>query len=123
MATSSDKERCQNIDVQALLKKPILQMTGEEFLKLSNMVAQQAAQLSPLPQPAATDSTSSNRYDEQEYVFGLRGIGQLFGVAKTTAQYYKNTFLKPAIIQNGQRIVINRHIALQLYAEYMQREN
>jgi hypothetical protein len=54
----------------------------------------------------------------QGYAYGLRGIRQLFGVSHATAQRYKNTFLKPAVRQNGRKIVIDKAKALELFDEY-----
>ena len=43
---------------------------------------------------------------------------QLFKVSHTTAQRYKNTFLKPAIRQNGRKIVVDVAKAHELFGEY-----
>lgn len=53
-----------------------------------------------------------------ELVYGIRGIERLFNVSHRTAQTYKNTFLKPAVSQNGRKIVIDRDLALKLFAEH-----
>lgn len=50
-------------------------------------------------------------------VYGLKGIRELFGVSTTTAQLYKNTWLKPAIRQRGQTILIDTAKALELFDE------
>lgn len=50
-----------------------------------------------------------------EYVYGLRGIGELFGVGHSTAQRYKNTFLKGAILQEGKKIRVDKAVAEKLY--------
>lgn len=55
---------------------------------------------------------------DDRYVYGLRGIGELFGVSKSTAQQYKNTFLAPAVEQRGRKFRINVRIAGELYAAY-----
>ena len=118
-------DNIQNIDVQDLLEKPIWQMTGKEFLALSNAAAKQAIQEIPKVQPETADDSqkeSTITYEEGKYVFGLRGICQLFGVARTTAHYYKNTFLKPAIIQHGQKLLIDRNMALRLFADHMDKK-
>ena len=118
-------DNIQNIDVQDLLEKPIWQMTGKEFLALSNAAAKQAIQEIPKVQPETADDyqkESTITYEEGKYVFGLRGICQLFGVGHSTAHYYKTTFLKPAIIQRGQKLLIDRNRALQLFAEHMDRK-
>ncbi|MFI3270205.1 MAG: DUF3853 family protein [Rikenellaceae bacterium] len=51
----------------------------------------------------------------RNYVFGLSGIRQLFGVCHTTAQRYKNTFLAPAVRQNGRKLIIDVEMALELF--------
>lgn len=117
-------DNIQNIDVNELLKKPLWQMTGEEFLALSNAAAKQAIQEFPQPQPGSVvgcdPKESVTQYEEGKYVFGLRGICQLFGVAQSTAHYYKTTFLKPAVLQRGQKLLIDRNMALRLFAEHME---
>lgn len=52
---------------------------------------------------------------EPEYRYGLRAIREMFGVCHTTAQRYKDTFLKPAIDQRGRKIRVNVALAQQLY--------
>lgn len=51
-------------------------------------------------------------------VYGIRGIERLFNVSHRTAQSYKNSFLKPAVCQNGRKIVVDRDLALKLFAEH-----
>lgn len=50
-------------------------------------------------------------------VYGLRGIQQLLGVSHTQAQRYKDTILKPAVSQNGRKIVVDADMALRLFAK------
>lgn len=106
-------DHIQNIDVQELLKKPLWQMTGEEFLALSNAARPAETSREPEKSPEAT----SARYEEGQYVFGLDGICKLFGVGKCTAIRYKETFLKPAISQRGRKIMVNREKAMELFKE------
>ena len=54
----------------------------------------------------------------QGYAYGLKGIRKLFGVSHATAQRYKDTFLKPAVRQNGRKIVIDVAKALELFDEH-----
>lgn len=54
-------------------------------------------------------------------VYGLRGIANLFHVSHKTAQAYKDTFLKPAVMQNGRKIVTDADYALKLFTEYKNR--
>lgn len=58
--------------------------------------------------------------NEKRYVYGLRGIKELFKVCHTTAQRYKDTFLKPAVIQNGRKLIIDVDMALELFATYQE---
>ena len=51
------------------------------------------------------------------YVYGLQGIRDIFGCSHATAQRYKNTFLRDAIIQNGRKIVIDGDKAMTLFAQ------
>lgn len=53
--------------------------------------------------------------DARRYVYGLRGIRELFHVSHPTAQRYKNTFLAPAVMQRGRKIVVDVEKAMQCY--------
>lgn len=53
----------------------------------------------------------------KRYVYGLRGIRDLFNVSHTTAQKYKNTFLAAAISQRGRKIIVDVSKAIQLFNE------
>lgn len=53
--------------------------------------------------------------ESKEYVYGLRGIRELFNVSHATAQRYKDTFLKDAIIQRGRKIMVDVQKAFELY--------
>lgn len=49
------------------------------------------------------------------YVYGLGGIRRLFGVSHTTAQRYKDTIIKDAVMQCGKKIVVDAERALELF--------
>ena len=51
----------------------------------------------------------------KRYVYGLRGICDLFNVSLVTAQKYKNTFLAPAISQRGRKITVDADMAMELF--------
>ncbi|MFV0392071.1 MAG: DUF3853 family protein [Paludibacteraceae bacterium] len=55
---------------------------------------------------------------ERKFVYGLRGIKELFNVSTPTAQRYKDTFLKPAISQQGRKIIVDVEIALELFKNF-----
>lgn len=49
------------------------------------------------------------------YVYGLRGIQQLFGVSHKTAQEYKDGLIKDAVRQNGRKIIVDVDHAIELF--------
>ena len=76
---------------------------------------------------AVLEETSANpataTATEKRYVYGIRGIKNLFNVSHTTAQNYKNTFLAPAVMQRGRKIVVDTVKAMELYdAEQAKKE-
>lgn len=79
-----------NID----LKKPLFQLTVEEFLSLQQ----------------------SNR-SEKKYEYGLKGLAKILGCSRSKASELKSSgILDDAIIQNGNLIIIDIEKALQLLA-------
>ena len=54
------------------------------------------------------------------YVYGLRGIRELFNVSHVTAQRYKDSFLAPAVMQRGRKIIVDVNKAMKLYSEQKQ---
>lgn len=68
---------------------------------------------------AALDAGNAHADEEttpgKRYVYGLRGIRDLFNVSHPTAQKYKNTFLAPAVMQRGRKIIIDVAKAMELY--------
>lgn len=59
--------------------------------------------------------TSFIANEEKNYVFGLAGIRKLFNVSHATAQRYKDTILKDAVMQNGRKIIVNKDKAIELF--------
>lgn len=91
-------------------------ITGETpivTLTVSQLVELLEKGKTPEPVPASRPSDYT-----QGYVYGLKGIRQLFGVSHATAQRYKDTFLKPAVKQNGRKIVVDAAKALELFDQY-----
>jgi hypothetical protein len=58
---------------------------------------------------------------QRRFVYGLRGIRELFNVSHPTAQQYKNTFLRPAITQRGRKIMVDVEKAIELFNAYQNR--
>lgn len=65
-----------------------------------------------------SESVPQVQSNDKRYVYGLRGIRNLFKVSHTTAQMYKHTILKGACIQNGRKIIIDVDKALELFAQH-----
>lgn len=81
-----------NID----LKKPLFQLTVEEFLSLQQ----------------------SDRF-EKKYEYGLKGLAKILGCSRSKASELKSSgILDDAIIQNGNLIIIDIEKALQLLASH-----
>lgn len=51
----------------------------------------------------------------KRYVYGLKGIQELFNVSHGTAQKYKDGILKDAVFQSGRKIVVDADKALELF--------
>ena len=54
---------------------------------------------------------------EKRYVYGLKGICDLFNCAHSTAQYLKDNIITEAVSQNGRKIIVDADLALQLFQE------
>ena len=59
--------------------------------------------MTPPPSPPSPSATSS------------QGIRDIFGCSHATAQRYKDTIIRDAVIQNGRKIVVDVELALQLF--------
>ena len=91
-----------------LLNKPLWQMTGEEFLFLSNSTSHKEDR----NKIQVTDATS------YKYVYGLKGIADLFGCSIPTANRIKKSGkIDKAIKQIDRKIIVNAELALQLAGE------
>jgi hypothetical protein len=55
--------------------------------------------------------------NQANYVYGLRGIRNLFSVSHATAQRYKEGIIKDAVSQNGRKIIVDREKALELFQQ------
>ena len=50
-------------------------------------------------------------------VYGIRGIESLFNISHKTAQQWKDTWLTPAVMQNGRKIVTDADYAIKMFGE------
>ena len=53
----------------------------------------------------------------KRYVYGIAGIASLFQVSYVTACKLKDGVLKPAIMQQGRKIICDAELAMKLFAE------
>lgn len=83
-------------------------MTPEQLREFATTVARET--IAQTSDTAATETDPGKRY-----VYGLRGIRELFHVSHPTAQRYKNTFLAPAVTQRGRKIITDVAKAMELY--------
>lgn len=78
-------------------------MTGEEFLYLQ----QNGEQREP-PSYVVADNS-------KKYVYGIRGIAELFGCSMPTANRIKQSGkIDKAITQIGRKIIVDAELALEL---------
>lgn len=64
------------------------------------------------------EGQSQEADNPNDVVYGIRGIMSLFNVSITTAQRYKETFLKEAVSQRGRKIITNVPLARRLFKEH-----
>mgnify|MGYP003763160521 FL=1 len=80
---------------------PLSFLTVGQFMELLNTGKQNA--------PVAVQES------EKRYIYGLRGIRQLFNVSHATAQRYKDTIIKDAVLQQGRKIIVDVDKAMELF--------
>ena len=75
-------------------KKPLLELTVEEFMNLQK-----------------------NKVQEKKYEYGLKGLAKTLGCSRSKAAEIKSSgILDDAIIQNGHLIIIDKEKAMELMA-------
>lgn len=91
------------MNLQELKNKPLWQMTGEEFIYLN----EQSAPRHSMP--------LTSEKPEKRYVYGIRGLADLFNCSLPTANRVKSSGkINGAIIQIGRKIIIDADLALEL---------
>ncbi len=65
----------------------------------------------------AEESVEKHDFTEGKYVYGLKGIRDLFKISHTTAQKYKDTILKDAVTQHGRKIITDVNKAMKLFKD------
>lgn len=92
---------------------PLVQMTAGQLADYLDTRAAAAAQAAP----AAAGSAATPGAAPRRFVYGIKGIMQLFGVSNVTAQRYKRGVIREAVSQHGRIIVVDADRALQLFNE------
>lgn len=87
------------------------------FGQLEEYLNSRAAATAAQATPAAAGSPAAQAAPARRYVYGIKGIMQLFGVSNVTAQRYKRGIIREAVSQNGRIIVVDADLALQLFNE------
>ena len=91
------------MNIQELLAKPLWQMTGEEFLFLQQYG-------NPVEPQVKTVTVATKRY-----VYGLRGIAELFGCSLPTANRIKQSGrIDKTVAPIGRKIIVDADLALEL---------
>lgn len=86
--------------------------------ELAELVAERLIALMEERKGRNTENTFGEKASkEKKFVYGLRGIKELFNVSHATAQRYKDGILKPAVRQNGRKIVVDVDMALELFRQ------
>ncbi len=92
--------------------------TITENTPIAIMTAGQLRDFLGLSEPKKEQPQEQPQQQGKRLVYGLAGIQQLFNVSHVTAQRYKDSFLAPAISQQGRKIVVDADEAIRLFKEW-----
>ena len=102
------QEKQLDLKLIEMLNTPICKMDGKDLVYLIKGVLSEQ-----IKQP-----TSESQKEEKHFVYGVKGIAQLFGCSKSTAARIKNSgVINDAITQVGRKIVVDADKALALVKE------
>ena len=97
----------QDPEYEELLEKPLWQLTGKDHEYMLKHVLMESLSVDGNSQPS-----------NKKYVQGIKGIADLFGCSKSTAQRIKNSgIIDDAITQVQRKILVDADLALQLVKE------
>lgn len=97
-------------EYNALLQMPIWQMTGAQYKSFMEAII-------PSMMAAVQQTTP-----KKNYVYGIGGLAKLIGKSNATAQRLKSSgIIDDAVIQNGNTIMIDADLALQLIHDSKQK--
>lgn len=64
---------------------------------------------------AGQNATQRTTSSAKRYVYGIKGIEELFGCSHATAHHYKDHVIKEAVTQNGRKIIVDVEYAIELF--------
>ena len=95
------------MNIFELKQKPLWQMTGDDLLSLMRHEWEE--------ETAAEESLAAKQSERRRYVYGIRGIAEIFNCSLPTANRIKKSGrIDKAITQVGRKIVIDAELALEL---------
>ena len=95
------------MNIFELKQKPLWQMTGDDLLSLMRHEWEE--------ETAAEESLAAKQSERRHYVYGIRGIAEIFNCSLPTANRIKKSGrIDKAITQVGRKIVIDAELALEL---------
>ncbi len=99
------------MEIKELFKKPVAMMTGEELSCLLSCCIE-SANHSTIPTNQA-----------KRFVYGLKGIAEIFGCSVPTANRIKASgLIDEAITQVGRKIIVDAEKALELVNNHKQND-
>lgn len=57
-----------------------------------------------------------SKNETPQYVYGIKGVAELFGVSEHTAHNYIHSWLAPAVMRRGKVIITKTKEAMELFA-------
>lgn len=94
-------------------------MFTEEITDETPIIQMTARQLADYLNKTKPDTSTQEAGADQpcRFVYGIKGIMELFKVSNVTAQRYKRGIIKDAVSQRGRIIVVDAAKALALFNE------
>ena len=99
------QEKQLDLKLIEMLNTPVCKMDGKDLVYLIKGVLSEQIKQPP----------SESQKEEKHFVYGVKGIAQLFGCSKSTATRIKNSgVINDAITQVGRKIIVDAEKALTL---------
>ncbi len=96
--------------------KPRRNYTEKDLIDKINILEDEIHDLKDMVRTLADVVSESKPPKKKEYVYGIKGIAQLFGCSTATAQRIKSSGeIDGALIQRNRRIIVDVEKALMLF--------